>query len=163
MRTDALGATSFEYGKFGVALDPTNPNQLYAGTDIGVYNSTDGGATWNPYGAGLPRSAVFDLAIQSPHRILRAATHGRGIWETSIPSAVGPNSVQFSTNSQSVNETLNQTTKIDLTVTRAGDVSGAATIDYASADGSATQKSDFQQKADLIFWFVEKLRSDPRD
>ena len=26
MKTDALGAASFEYGKFGVPLDPTNPN-----------------------------------------------------------------------------------------------------------------------------------------
>jgi PKD domain len=26
MKTDATGATSFEYGKFGVPLDPTNPN-----------------------------------------------------------------------------------------------------------------------------------------
>jgi hypothetical protein len=126
-----------------LVIDPTNSSHIYAGTDIGVYNSTDGGVSWNPYGTGLPRSAVFDLAIQSPSRILRAATHGRGIWETSIPNTAAANAVQFSTSSQSVNETLNQTTKIDLTVTRAGDTSGAATIDYASADGTASERSDY--------------------
>jgi hypothetical protein len=126
-----------------LAIDPTNSNQIYAGTDIGVYNSTDGGATWNPYGTGLPRSAVFDIAIQSPSRILRVATHGRGMWEISIPSAGGPNTVQFSAGSQSVTETLNQTTKIDLTVTRAGNISNAATIDYASEDGTASERSDY--------------------
>ncbi len=69
-----------------LVVDPTNSNYLYAGTDIGVYTSIDGGAFWFPYGTGLPRSAVFDLALQSPHRILRAATHGRGIWEVPIPN-----------------------------------------------------------------------------
>jgi hypothetical protein len=126
-----------------LVIDPLNSNHIYAGTDIGVYNSTDGGASWNPYGTGFPRSAVFDLAIQSPSRLLRAATHGRGIWEISIPNASGPNTAQFSTNSQSVNETLNQTTKTDVTVTRTGDISGAATIDYATADLSASERSDY--------------------
>ncbi len=73
-----------------IVIDPQNPTNLYAGTDIGVYQSTDGGANWLPYGTALPRVAVFDLAIQSPNRILRAATHGRGIFETSLPGVATP-------------------------------------------------------------------------
>jgi photosystem II stability/assembly factor-like uncharacterized protein len=57
---------------------------LYAGTDIGVYKSTDGGANWSPFSAGLPRVAVFDMGIQNNHRILRIATHGRGLWEIAL-------------------------------------------------------------------------------
>src|SRR5438094_5770003 len=71
----------------GFAIDPLNSNNLYAGTDIGVYFSSDAGASWSPLGTGLPRTAVFDLQIQPSNRILRAATHGRGIWETSITGA----------------------------------------------------------------------------
>src|SRR5207249_7605210 len=48
MRTDATGAMSFEYGKFGVPLDPTNPN-INANTpsplgaaDAGSYNQATG-------------------------------------------------------------------------------------------------------------------------
>src|SRR5437667_5904770 len=70
-------------------IDPRDSTSLYAGTDIGVYHSTDSGATWNPYGTGLPRVAVFDMAIQSRQRVLRIATHGRGIWEIGI-TPIGP-------------------------------------------------------------------------
>jgi hypothetical protein len=60
---------------------------LYAGTDIGVYRSTDGGATWSSFSDGLPRVAVFDMAIQNGNRTLRIATHGRGLWELSIATS----------------------------------------------------------------------------
>lgn len=63
------------------AIEPTLPTRLYAGTDIGVFASVDGGANWSPYGAGLPRIAVFDMAVQKTTGVLRIATHGRGIWE----------------------------------------------------------------------------------
>lgn len=66
------------------AVDPADSNDLYAGTDIGVFHSSDGGANWVPYSNGLPRVAVFDMAIHPIHRILRIATHGRGMWEISV-------------------------------------------------------------------------------
>jgi hypothetical protein len=56
---------------------------LYAGTDIGVYKSTDGGASWTSFSTGLPRVPVFDLAITSGG-VLRIATHGRGMWEIQL-------------------------------------------------------------------------------
>ncbi len=68
----------------GLVVDPQDSNSLYAATDIGVYHSSDGGANWDPYGTGLPAVAVFDLKISNVQRILRIATHGRGIWETDI-------------------------------------------------------------------------------
>ena len=71
-------------------IDPSNTNNLYAGTDIGVYASTDGGANWVPYTTGMPRVTVFDLTFfDGATRVLRAATHGRGIWErTPLPVPV---------------------------------------------------------------------------
>jgi photosystem II stability/assembly factor-like uncharacterized protein len=68
-------------------VDPANSNNLYAGTDIGVFASTDGGDTWAPFGSGLPVVAVFDMAIAQPgtvNEVLRVATHGKGMWETAI-------------------------------------------------------------------------------
>jgi len=66
-----------------MVIDPAAPFTIYAGTDIGVYASTDGGANWSPYTTGMPRVTVFDLTFlnQPGNRVIRAATHGRGIWE----------------------------------------------------------------------------------
>lgn len=61
-------------------IDPVNPNLVYAGTDIGVYVSGDQGTNWFPMGTGLPRVAVFDMAM-APGRTVRIATHGRGMWQ----------------------------------------------------------------------------------
>jgi len=76
-----------------IAIDPASVSNgasahIYVGTDAGVYASFDAGATWAPYGNGFPHVSVFGLEIQSPSRTLRAATHGRGIYD--IPVAFQP-------------------------------------------------------------------------
>lgn len=70
-----------------VVIDPANPTHLYAGTDIGVWRSTNGGVGWAPYSEGLPDAAVMDLVLHGPRRLLRAATHGRGVWERTLPDS----------------------------------------------------------------------------
>lgn len=66
----------------GFAIDPANSNILYAGTDIGVYASTDAGANWASFSTGLPIVPVFDMAVHPVSHNLRIATHGRGLWST---------------------------------------------------------------------------------
>jgi photosystem II stability/assembly factor-like uncharacterized protein len=60
--------------------DPVNKDILYAGTDIGVYVTTDGGETWNVLGGNLPSTFVHDLIIHPRDNIIVIATHGRGMW-----------------------------------------------------------------------------------
>ncbi|HEY6230916.1 MAG TPA: DUF4214 domain-containing protein [Pyrinomonadaceae bacterium] len=67
-----------------LVIDPQKSARIFAGTDMGVYISENGGANWSPYGQGLPRVAVFDMAIQPTSRTLRVATHGRGMWEIGL-------------------------------------------------------------------------------
>ncbi|MCX5760933.1 MAG: hypothetical protein NTW72_05430, partial [Gemmatimonadetes bacterium] len=64
--------------------DPRNPNLLFAGSSIGVYASTDRGATWTRFMTGLPSVPVFDLQIHTRERELVAATHGRSLWIADI-------------------------------------------------------------------------------
>lgn len=70
------------------AIDPVQPLRLFAGTDVGVYQSNDGGATWAPWTTGMPVVSVFDMKIQSSARILRVATHGRGMFERLLDAPV---------------------------------------------------------------------------
>src|SRR5262249_17200160 len=97
----------------GFVIDPVNSKTLYAGSDIGVFISTNAGASWNPFGTGFPRVAVFDMAIQNPNRILRVATHGRGAWE--IPAAKTPALVTVtpSTNSSTYGDNVTFTATVN--------------------------------------------------
>jgi hypothetical protein len=73
------------YSAHVLRVDPTDRNTLYCGTDVGVYRSTDRGASWSRFGTGMPAVSVYDLRISRGASVLRAATHGRGIFELSIP------------------------------------------------------------------------------
>jgi len=62
--------------------------ELYIGTDLGVFRSTNGGASWVPFVEGFPNVAVFALAFNDRTRKLVAATHGRGMFQYSLPALV---------------------------------------------------------------------------
>jgi hypothetical protein len=64
-----------------IVSDPTSPSTLYVGCDVGVWKSTNSGSTWAPLQNGLPDAAVFDVQIHPTARLLRASTHGRGMFE----------------------------------------------------------------------------------
>ena len=64
-----------------VREDPVKSNLLYAGTELGLWISNDGGASWAQFkGGDFPSVAVRDLVIQPRDHDLVLATHGRGIW-----------------------------------------------------------------------------------
>jgi hypothetical protein len=69
-----------------VKYDPNEANTIYAGTDLGVYITLDGGATWDRMGDGLPMVPVRDMYIAQNQDFIRVATYGRGLWEI-YPSA----------------------------------------------------------------------------
>ena len=58
-----------------LAIDPGNPNVIYAGTGgAGVFKSADGGASWSPFNEGLTDPYVNALAIDHSGRNLHAGT-----------------------------------------------------------------------------------------
>ncbi|HEY7698389.1 MAG TPA: glycosyl hydrolase, partial [Vicinamibacteria bacterium] len=65
---------------YAVVEDPKNPNLLFAGTEFGLFFTSDGGKLWSQLKGGLPTIAVRDLAIQAREDDLVLATFGRGFY-----------------------------------------------------------------------------------
>jgi hypothetical protein len=86
--TLSAGGTNLDTPCHAVVVDPANPATLYVATDVGVFrgqrNAAAGTWTWTPFSQGLPQAGVVDLLIHQPTRLLRAATHGRGLWEIEL-------------------------------------------------------------------------------
>ena len=63
-----------------------NRDLLFAGTELGLYASLDGGKTWHHLNkTGLPANVrVDDVVIHPRERELVIGTHGRGIWVMDI-------------------------------------------------------------------------------
>jgi len=61
--------------------DTVEKNLLFAGTELGLWISVDGGAKWAEFkGGDFPSVAVREVAVQPRDNDLVIATHGRGIW-----------------------------------------------------------------------------------
>jgi hypothetical protein len=140
-----------------VVVDPAKPANVFVGTDIGVYFSTDGGQSWGPFGSGMPVVAVFDLEIAKPRtggEILRAATYGRGLYDAAIGSGVEPSptptgaAIAISDASVTEGNCCSKTMKFTLTLSKA--MSSAVTVNYATADGTATAGKDYVAKSGTL-------------
>jgi len=60
---------------------PDNPDIIWAGTEIGIVESLDGGDSWNIL-TDFPNVSVWDLKGQDDQIVI--ATHGRGIWTAKL-------------------------------------------------------------------------------
>ncbi|HMB67828.1 MAG TPA: hypothetical protein VKU85_00905, partial [bacterium] len=98
LRTTDQGASWHDISGFGVGNTSTNgfpdvavydllvrpddPGILWAGTEIGLVESTDNGASWALAANGPPAAAIWAMTHVEDEVV--AATHGRGIWCVSI-------------------------------------------------------------------------------
>ncbi|MFH0761548.1 MAG: T9SS type A sorting domain-containing protein [Bacteroidota bacterium] len=77
-----------------IAFDKSGNEGLYVGTDAGVYYRDADMTDWVFFNAGLPAAAeITDLEIYYDHldrnkSRLRAATFGRGLWETGLAASM---------------------------------------------------------------------------
>ncbi len=61
-------------------------DDLYIGTDLGVYHKDKNATDWTKYGTKLPNVIVNDMEIQYGTNKLVVATFGRGIWRSPLQS-----------------------------------------------------------------------------
>jgi photosystem II stability/assembly factor-like uncharacterized protein len=60
----------------GLALDPKDPTVLYAGTEAGLFTSTNGGTSWRALGGRLTDTEVYAVAIDPEERIYAGTAGG---------------------------------------------------------------------------------------
>ena len=65
-----------------LAVHPDNSAFVYAGTEVGVFASEDGGASWSPTNEGPTNCSVDDLFWMK--RALVCVTHGRGMFQIDL-------------------------------------------------------------------------------
>lgn len=85
---------------------------------------------------------TFFVNLADPGEVV--IVKGKGTGTILNDDGVAPASLQFVQANYSVNEDLGALTLI---VSRTGDTSSAASVDYTSADGTATQKADYEYAA----------------
>jgi len=98
LRSQDLGKTwqdlsRFESGKstngfpnvavFSAFIFPKNPERIWAGTEIGVFESLDDGKSWHYLSNFLPATSIWDMKLRDNQIVI--ATHGRGIWTVDLP------------------------------------------------------------------------------
>ena len=71
-------------------------NGIYVGTDMGVYYKNDDLIQWQAFMTDLPNVIVNELEIEYNSGKIRAATYGRGIWESDLFTSAIPPIAQFS-------------------------------------------------------------------
>ncbi len=70
-----------DVGTFSLLVFP-DPDRIWAGTEIGVFETLDGGASWNILPNDFPAVAVWDMKVVDGEVVM--ATHGRGIWTADL-------------------------------------------------------------------------------
>lgn len=69
-------------------IDHSDSAYIYVGSEIGVFYKPMVGKKWKLFNEDLPNVSVYDLVIHFGSNTLRAATWGRGLWETSLAGRV---------------------------------------------------------------------------
>ncbi len=87
-----------------IVLDTlSNANAMYAGMDAGVYYRDDNSSSWTAFNTNLPNVEITELEIQYAAQKIRAATYGRGLWESNLESgSANFLTAAFSSNSTSI-------------------------------------------------------------
>ena len=132
-----------------VIFNPTNADQAFLATELGVWSTDNLNGTstlWTPTNAGLANTRVDMLKVRTSDNTILAATHGRGLFTTTLANVILP-SVYFEKNIIAVAENGNTTNACTLgstTVPVNLYLTSAATTDVTvqvSASGSSTASS----------------------
>ncbi len=141
-----------------------NETELYVGTDVGVYVKV-GSANWTSFFDGLPNVVVSEVEIyyddaNTANSRIRAATYGRGLWESDLYSISAPPLADFSADNTTptIVETVNFTDLSTNTPTTWAWTFTPNTITYMEATTASSQHPKVRFDA-LGYYTVELTAS----
>jgi hypothetical protein len=76
-----------------IIVNPNMPQQVFAGTDWGVYYTNDitvASPTWQRFENGIPHAMVWDMQIDRGSTTLSVWTRSRGAYAYPLTSAASP-------------------------------------------------------------------------
>lgn len=68
---------------YDLLVFPFNDDYLWAGTEIGIFESLNGGESWHPLAGNIPNVCIWDMKYSDNQVYI--GTHGRGVWSIDIP------------------------------------------------------------------------------
>ncbi len=121
-----------------IIVVPSSPNLVAVGGLNGAFRmATNATGVWTQWGSGLTNAPVWDLDYHSLDDTMIAGTMGRGAWKLNPVVNTGPQP-ELTINDVAVAEGNGGTTNASFTVTLSPASASTVTVNYATADGTAT-------------------------
>jgi hypothetical protein len=155
-KTTTAGAAWTDFTGTGLNALPDAPantvmvdaGTVYVGTDVGVFSSPTSAASWAEVGPApasgtpgyIPAVPVTQLRIfnSGGNKLLRASTHGRGVWEFPLAVSTTPGFSLTATSAVTFTKDAGQSAAFTGTLTAVNGYNGSVTITCQGAPTSVT-------------------------
>ena len=135
-----------------VMVNPHLPNQVFAGTDWGLFFTDDitlEQPIWFRFEEGLPPAMIWEMQIDRGFTTLALFTRGRGAYAMPLPrTASGGEAVSLATSTT----TLEEGNQIALKFSRVSANNEPLTLDITLGSGTAEVADDFHLSAATVEW-----------
>jgi len=124
--------------------DALNPNTYFVATDIGVFLTQDNGSSWVELQNNLPNTVIMHLDYTHSNQMLRAGTHGRGVYEAfidfTVPVELSSFTAEIFKNSLLLNwSTATETNNLGFEIERKLKNQDWITIAFVNGKGTTTE------------------------
>ncbi len=125
-----------------IVVDPINPMRLFVGTDLGVFVTTNSGATWAIENTGFANAPVESLQLNTVNGVvsLYAFSHGRGVFRI----VIGTTQCSFvlTSNGQSIGA-AGGSSSVGITQSGSCNPTLVSNVNWITAASIATGKANF--------------------
>ncbi|MBK7630430.1 MAG: hypothetical protein IPJ23_06995 [Ignavibacteriales bacterium] len=133
-----------------------NPNTFFVATDIGIFLTENDGTNWFEISTGMPNTVVMHLDYSPGNQMLRAGTHGRGVYEAFVDFTIPVELISFTGNQEDKKIVLNwktatETNNSHFEVERKFKNQEWEKIDIVAGAGTITEYRNYYYEDDFTF------------